>query len=435
MLSRLGEKLRLKLPRRIDYERARDMARADDPQLRRLLAQRTDIRPEILYYLAEDADPAVRGAAAANPATPAQADLLLARDRDDNVRVHVAEKIGRLVPGLAAAERDRLNEIVVEVVETLARDQITRVRRALADALKDLPDVPDEVANVVRTLARDAEIVVAGPILQNSPLLTDQDLLDIIASAPADGARTAVARRAAVPEAVSDAIAGSNDVMAVAALLANPSAQIREETLDKLVDLAAEVEIWHEPLVRRPRLSTRAATRLARFVADTFLTELQKRGDLDRHTLDQLAEAVHRRVAQPTKETAEPEIDDARHRAEKLHAREKLGEAEIVEAIGQGDRKFVTAALVLLSRLPSAVVTKIFSSQSGKAVTALTWKAGLSMGCAVQLQLRIGHIAPSAVVHPRSADSFPMTTDELEWQIELFESMAASLSARARSAA
>ncbi len=59
-----------------------------EPQRQGAPARRphSELRPELLYFLAQDAIPTVRAAVAANEATPVQADLLLARDGDDEVR-------------------------------------------------------------------------------------------------------------------------------------------------------------------------------------------------------------------------------------------------------------------------------------------------------------------------------------------------------------
>ncbi|NQU56204.1 MAG: hypothetical protein HQ513_03140, partial [Rhodospirillales bacterium] len=44
----------------ISYAEAKELARHEDPEVRRKLALRDDIKPEILYYLAEDSDTEVR---------------------------------------------------------------------------------------------------------------------------------------------------------------------------------------------------------------------------------------------------------------------------------------------------------------------------------------------------------------------------------------
>jgi hypothetical protein len=63
-------------------EQAMVIARSGDAAERRKLAARTDMPPELLFFLAEDADDGVRRAVAKNPSTPRRADTFLARDSD-----------------------------------------------------------------------------------------------------------------------------------------------------------------------------------------------------------------------------------------------------------------------------------------------------------------------------------------------------------------
>ncbi|MFX5252870.1 DUF2336 domain-containing protein, partial [Acinetobacter baumannii] len=79
---------------------------------------------------------------------------------------------------------------------------------------------------------------------------------------------------------VSDAVVATLDGPAVATLLANKSAQVREETLDTIIEHAASMENWHKPLVMRAELSLRAMRRIAGFVAASLIDEL-----VDRHKL------------------------------------------------------------------------------------------------------------------------------------------------------
>ena len=84
----------------LDYEAAKALARDEDAGIRRQLATRPDLRPELLFYLATDASDAVRCEVATNGATPRQADMLLAGDKSAVVRETLAAKIARLVPEL-----------------------------------------------------------------------------------------------------------------------------------------------------------------------------------------------------------------------------------------------------------------------------------------------------------------------------------------------
>lgn len=276
-----------------DYEKAKKLAKAESAADRSALAARPDTQPEILYFLAEDADVKVRRTVATNSATPPHAGMILARDDDEDVRCNVARQIGRLAPGLDAEATNRIGAVVNEVLETLAQDQVPRVRRILAEELKDAMNVP---AAVICRLAKDADAAVACPVLEYSPVLDDEILMEIIQASPETAALSAISRRQSLDTSVSDAVVDTQDQQAIAALLSNKSAQIREETLDRLVEQAEHIPQWHQPLVDRPVLSARAVMRLAEFVADKMLADLESRADLDPETAKAVSATLKQRL-------------------------------------------------------------------------------------------------------------------------------------------
>src|SRR3546814_8266588 len=103
----------------------------------------------------------------------------------------------------------------------------------LEETLKDVANFP---AHVRLWLARDVDLAVSAPVLQFSPLLTNNDLVEIIESAPVQGALAAIARRHGLAASLCDAVVTTDDVEAIADLLGNSSAQVREETLDYIVE-------------------------------------------------------------------------------------------------------------------------------------------------------------------------------------------------------
>ncbi len=394
----------------MNYDKAKRRAADQTESTRRKVAARKDAQPEILYYLAEDESPEVRRVTAANPATPRQADLLLARDRDDEVRVELAHKIGRLAPELSPTQLTHLQRLTLQALELLAQDQLPRVRQIIAEEIKNLDNVP---SHLVSRLARDVKLVVCAPVLEFSPLLSDVDLIEIIESAPVQGALNAISRRRRVASKVADAIVSSDLTDAVAELLANSSAQIREETLDRIIDKAPRHEAWHEPLVNRPTLSHRAVHRIAQFVTASLLAVLEKRHDVDPHTTTKVAKAVSRRMsADGLNEDGLPE-----NRVRKMLKEGTLDEASITAALTRGDRPFVAHALALKSELSLDLVQKVLNSNSGKMVTALCWKARLSMRGALDVQLKGARISPTALVNAKDGIDYPFSPEEMETQL------------------
>lgn len=399
------------------YEREKRMAADPDLGVRRELARSESARPEILYYLASDEAASVRREIASNRRTPFQADALLAGDPDDDVRFDLARKISALLPNLTADEQDQASRRALEIVEILARDQAVRVRQIVAETLKDVANAPTAL---IRQLARDVELVVAEPVLRCSPVLGDEDLLEIIAAPSVAGALSAIAARANVTSPVADAIVAADDEAAVAALLANPSAQIREETLDFVVEQAPTRPSWHSGLVARPALPPRLARRIATFVAGTLLRRLERRDDLDPDTRKAVSAEVERRLEQGDDGRPPTDGESASEIVARLKAKGALDEPAVAAALDEGRRPFIRAALAALSGLPEALVEKIIAAHSAKGIVALVWKAGLSPRLAMQIQLRVGGVPPKQLLAPRPGGGWPLSPDEMTWHLEFF---------------
>jgi uncharacterized protein (DUF2336 family) len=404
------------LPRDLTYEEARAVLESHERRAEEELATRTDVEPEMLYYLAEHGTDAARRSVAANPATPPEANRFLVDDVDPEVRAELARKIGRLLPDLLASERDRVCELTLETLQRLATDQLPRVRSILSEEIKRLDCVPK---NIIDAFARDAEEAVSAPILEYSPLLSDSDLLEIIATARAQSALSAVARRRGLSETVSDAIVASLDIPSVAALLANPDARVREGTMEKIIDHAQSISEWHGPLVMRTDLSVRALRRIAGFVATSLLEELAARHGIDDETHGYLKRSLRHRLER--EEEASPRQED-KLRAEVLGAFEQglLDEHYVESAIEANDRERVMECLAVLVRVPRATIEKIFVSRSSKAITALIWKAGLSMRIGFKVQTLLLKLHADELLPARAGVGFPLSEKEMRWHLSYF---------------
>ena len=405
------------LPEQLSYDGARAVLESHQRQLVRELAGRADAEPEMLYYLAERGAPDARRKVAANPATPAAADRILAEDVDPEVRAELAQKIGRLLPDLLAPERERVCELTLETLRRLASDQLVRVRKILASEIKSHPCVPKDV---ILALAGDVEETVSVPILEYSPLLSDADLLEIVASARAQSALAAIARRRGVSERVSEVIVASLDVAAVAALLANPNATIRENAMERIIDHAQAIASWQEPLVSRSDLSMRALRRIAGFVGVSLLRQLSERHGLDAETTQHFKRCLRQRLEHDD-ETAESKEDKARAEVQAARERGELDERYVEEAVEAGQRDVVIESLSLLAQAPRRAIEKIFSSRSAKAITALTWKAGLAMRIAFKIQTMLLKMHADELLPARAGVAFPLSEEEMRWHLSYFD--------------
>lgn len=378
------------------YDAAKRIAAEGTEAERIALASRPDAAPEILYFLAGDGQLKVRAAVAANAATPAQADSMLAGDGDPRVRAVIGRKLAPQAPALAGA-KDRLQTLAWSTLCQLAADAAVMVRAVIAEELQAMPDAPRDL---ILRLAQDAAMEVAAPVIRFSPLLTEDDLLALIEAPPVPETVTAVARRPHLSERLSDAVVARADNGAVAALLANGTAAIREKTLDTLIAVAATHQEWQESLVQRAGLPPQATLALAAVVADHLLEPLASRSDLD----PTLARVLRARVDL---------------RLERRGAAALPPELAFEEAGLRGDKVAMLRLLAERSGVPPRAVAHAAQLRSGKALVSLCWKAGFPPRCVLPAQGVLGLIAPDAAIPPTEAGDWPLTEAEMRWQIEL----------------
>ena len=414
------------------YKRARDIAASGSDEERRQLAEHEDLEPEILYYFATDRSSEVRRTVAQNAGTPLQADRILAEDTDADVRAELAMKIGRLVPELNAEENKRLTEMAIEILEVLARDELPRVRAIIAEELRNATNVP---AHLIRRLAEDLEDIVSAPVLEYSPLLSETDLLDIIARGMRSRALVAIARRRGLREPVSDALVRQNDGAAVGALLVNSTARISPQTFDSIAEKAELNRHWHQAMVYRDDLPLRTVLRIAAFVNAALMEALLERNKQSKQVVDELRKVVRQRIEkgdlpaadEPTTIDQDGNVVDAASESDPVVRRVKedranglLYEAHLVRQLEQGDLEYVKVGLIELSGLASKTVNQMLGTKTAKAMVAVAWKAGLTMDLAERLQRDFAQITGDKLMRAGADGKYPLSDDDLDWYVESF---------------
>lgn len=126
------------------------------------------------------------------------------------------------------AQYDEVLCQLAELVEVEARVHVAKL-------LAPLERAP---GTVIVKLANDV-IEVARPLLEFSNVLSDDDLIDIIAKQTEDH-RVAIAGRSILTERVGDALVDHGETASVVRLVRNPKAEFDRATLEKLVKRATE---------------------------------------------------------------------------------------------------------------------------------------------------------------------------------------------------
>jgi hypothetical protein len=220
------------------FEEEKKIAQKGSERERRALAADERASQEILYYFAEnDPSAAVRKSVAGNASTPMQASPILANDPDADVRLALARRLVKILPDLSGDKYSQLYAFAVQSLGMLALDEVLKIRRALTETLKDHAHAPPAVA---AQLARDVERAVSEPILRFCAALSDDDLVDILKTHPADWAAEAVAGRKSLTPRVSRAIIDTGNGRAGKILLFNNGAEVDDSLLAVIVERSRE---------------------------------------------------------------------------------------------------------------------------------------------------------------------------------------------------
>jgi uncharacterized protein (DUF2336 family) len=272
------------------------LVRESDTATRAMLARNATTPHEVLAFLSKDQEPRVRASVVTNTRAPFSILQILTGDENAEVREALAKRVADIMPSLTSSSHDRLAQILHPIVLKLAEDSVAQIRFIIADAAKNLSTVPRDA---VLRLAMDTEIRVAEPVIRLSPLLTEEDLLLLIASPPAPTTLQAVARRIGIGEPVTDALIAQGDRTTISLMLENTSAKIRTASIEELLNRARFNPEWFPSLMARPALTPDTAIRLAGVVADTLLRPLMQRQDVDPALLFRIRQCVADRLGLP----------------------------------------------------------------------------------------------------------------------------------------
>lgn len=347
------------------------------------------------------ADASVRQAAAQNSAVPTAALLVLCNDPDAKVMDAALRQLRARGVGLAGGEQ-RAASIFFQGLQDILYGGARNARLSLLEIVIGLPNVP---RTLMVSLARDTDERISCLALKFAMNLDDDDILGILSYQSSEQRFIAVADRQNLTARLCDAVASSNSDAAIAALLSNTTAQIREETLDRIIESAAGKTMWHRPLATHPRLSSRLGLKLAHFIAEDLVEVLIRHANFDREFANQVSIIVRERFpADPTQRPERPSPFDpalvnlAHGRIEALEAKGSLSEREILGMFTNGITNAGVAALMVRTGLTLAEVERALTSGLPINIAAVCWQANISAVGAEQIQIKCPSITPQSII-------------------------------------
>ena len=256
-------------------------------------------------------------------------------------RAHAAHKICRCIEEAQLSAEERAH--AEGVLAIMAQDAAILVRRALAVALKNSPKLPHDIAT---KLARDVE-TIALPIILNSPMLTDADLVEIVRTCPPTK-QVAVASRAHLSVVVTGAIAQHAVPEAVQRAIANDNAQFDENGLETVLDRFAGVSAITAAMVHRNELPLNITEKLVSLVAGEAFDYLVNNHELPPQIAIDLAMGARERVAIDIVEQAARQKDVGRF-VQQLNLNGRLSPSLLMRGLCLGHIEFVEHAMAELA--------------------------------------------------------------------------------------
>ena len=260
----------------------------------------------------------------------------------------------------------------VEAALTLLLDDPSpKVRAALAEALAMSPHAPPQI---VAALANDQD-EVAGVVLVRSPLLSDVDLIDKVASSR-PSVQVLIASRPVVSMSLSAAVAEVGALEACRRLVANGGAEIASLSFRRMVERFGHEAALRESLLNDPRLPGEC-----RHMLLVALGEALRHAPLVRALIGEArAERVTREACVRASLTLIEHTATGEHAAliEHLRLRGELTAGFLMRAIAHGKVDFLGSVLMILSGHSEARVRAILASGRDVAVSSLFASAGLA---------------------------------------------------------
>lgn len=275
-----------------------------------------------------------------------QADVArLLADPAPAARAEVAAKIGIDLDSPRLTEKEI--ELAQDIIRVLANDVTVSVRESLSQSLRKAQRLPHDVA---LKLARDVE-QVALPVLEDCLVITDNDLLALIAEDKTSETKwQAIAKRPEVSPALADALVEGGSENVVATLVGNRGAQISDDGLNRVVERFTDSEKIQDPLVKRDKLPITVAEKLVVRVSEKLKDYLVTHHELSpTMAADMVLQSRERATINLVSQSSEVAVEKL---VQQLYQNKRLTPSLVLRSLCMGDMSFFEASVAVMANVP-----------------------------------------------------------------------------------
>lgn len=299
-----------------------------------------------------------------------EADIVrLMKGETSEERAGVAHRLCRRIAIDALSDDER--QYADEIIQILAQDAAELVRRTLSVTLRNSPKLPREVA---LKLAEDVESV-ALPILENSPVFSDEDLRELVLSVTA-AKQSAIASRPKISSSLAETISEHAQEIAVETLAGNPGADLSDKAYETQLSRFPKNATLHERIVLRDHVPVHIAEKMVSLVSGSVFDMLINRHELPAQMAIDLAAGSRERATIDLVEQA-GRANDLPRFVSQLHLNGRLTQSLIMRALCVGHMPFVEHALAELSGVPHGRVWLMIHDAGPLGLQAVFDRAGL----------------------------------------------------------
>ena len=273
-----------------------------------------------------------------------------------------------------------------EVMGRLVEEIDVSARAAFGNRLASVADAPPRV---MRGLALDDAIEVAGPVLLHSERLDDQTLVES-AKTKSQQHLLAISRRRVVTEPVTDVLVERGDHEVAVSTAGNAGAKFSEFGYSTLVQRAQgdddlAVTVWDRQEIPRQHL-----LQLFAQASEAVRTKFEAADRGKAVALQDMIAKASNQIQTEIRETSNTYLE-ARARITALHRAGKLDEAQLARFAKEGRFDEATIALSVMADVPIGVVERAVASRRSEQILVLAKAIGLGWDTAKEiLQLQTG---------------------------------------------
>jgi uncharacterized protein (DUF2336 family) len=287
--------------------------------------------------------------------------------------VRRAELLGQITD-LFLAGAERFTDEHVRLFDDVLGRLINEIEgKALSELSRRLAPVGNAPLEVVRRLARDDDVTIAGPVLQQSIQLTQSDLI-AIAETKSQAHLLAISGRSEIAEPVTDLLVRRGDREVIRSVARNRDARFSDAGFSVLVDRSEGDGELAETVGSRPDIPPHRFQDLLRRATAVVQQRL-----LEAAAPDAQAE-IKRILAKISDEVAGGaapcDYTDALGKVDALHKAGRLDEVQLVEFADSGRYEEMVASLVRLCRVPIDVVDRLMTADRPDPILILCRSSG-----------------------------------------------------------